>query len=296
MTAVGFAGMGRMGVPMARNILRAGNELTVWNRTRERCLSLEQEGAQVADTPAELARGVDVLVTMVADAAAAEAVLLGPNGALATLRLGAIVLEMSTIGPFAVRALAAAAAERGSQLLDAPVSGSTALAEAAGLTAMVGGDPGAFDRARPVLAAMTKAQFYLGGPGAGATMKLAVNSIIALTNEAIAEALVLAESSGVSRADAYEVLAASAIASPFVQYKQAAFLDPDSAPVGFTTTLMQKDLALALALARNRDVPMPATAAANEVLTLARRLGYGEGDLVRVADALRHHRRAEHGQ
>ena len=161
---------------------------------------------------------------------------------------------------------------------------------------MVGGDPGAFDRARPVLAAMTKAQFYLGGSGAGATMKLAVNSIIALTNEAIAEALVLAESSGVSRADAYEVLAASAIASPFVQYKHAAFLDPDSAPVGFTTTLMQKDLALALALARDRDVPMPATAAANEVLTLARRLGYGEGDLVRVADALRHDGRAEHGQ
>ena len=93
MTAVGFAGMGRMGVPMARNILRAGHALAVWNRTRGRCLPLEQEGAQVADTPAELARGVDVLVTMVADAAAADAVLLGPSGALATLRPGAIVLE-----------------------------------------------------------------------------------------------------------------------------------------------------------------------------------------------------------
>jgi 3-hydroxyisobutyrate dehydrogenase-like beta-hydroxyacid dehydrogenase len=138
-----------------------------------------------------------------------------------------------------------------------------------------------------VLAAMTKAQFYLGGSGAGATMKLAVNAIIALTNEAVAEALVLAESAGVGRADAYAVLAASAIASPFVQYKQAAFLDPDSSPVGFTTALMQKDLELALALAREHGVSMPATAAANEVLTLARRLGYGEGDLVRVADALR---------
>ena len=287
MTAVGFAGLGRMGVPMARNILRAGNELTVWNRTRERCVPLEQDGARVADTPAALARGVDVLVTMVADAAAAEAVLRGPNGALATLRPGAIVLEMSTIGPFAVRALAAATAERGCLLLDSPVSGSTALAEAAGLTAMVGGDPGAFERARPVLAAMTKAQFYLGESGAGAAMKLAVNSIIALTNEAVAEALVLAESSGIGRAAAYEVLAASAIASPFVQYKQAAFLDPDGAPVGFTTALMQKDLALALELAREHGVSMPATAAAYEVLALARRLGFGEGDLVRVADALR---------
>ena len=287
MTVVGFAGMGRMGVPMARNILRAGNELTVWNRTRERCLPLEQEGATVADTPAGLARGIDVLVTMVADAAAAEAVLCGPGGALAALRPGAIVLEMSTIGPFAARALAAEAAAHGAELLDAPVSGSTAFAEAAGLTAMVGGDPAAFERARPVLASMTKAQFYLGGSGAGATMKLAVNAIVALTNQAVAEALVLAESSGVSREDAYAVLAASAIASPFVQYKRAAFLDPDSSPVGFTTALMQKDLELALALARDRGVSMPATAAANEVLTLARSLGFGEGDLVRVADALR---------
>lgn len=287
MTAVAFAGMGRMGTPMARNILRAGHDLRVWNRSPERCAPLVAEGAGLAATPADLARGADVLVTMLADGPAVEAVLLGPHGALAQLAPGAIAIEMSTVGPVAARALAQAAAARRVELLDAPVSGSIALAESAQLTTMVGGDAAAFERARPVLAAMTKAQFHLGASGAGATMKLAVNAIIALTNEAISEGLVLAERSGVERETAYAVLAASAVASPFLVYKQAAFLDPDAAPVGFTTALMQKDLELVLELAREVGLSMPGTLAANEMLTVARRLGYGEGDLVRVADTLR---------
>ena len=287
MTAVAFAGMGRMGVPMARNLLRAGHDLTVWNRSSERCAPLAAEGAHVAATVTQLAAGTGVLVTMLADGAAVEAVLLGPDGAFAQLAPGSLVVEMSTIGPVAARALAAAAAERGIGFVDAPVSGSTALAAAAQLATMVGGAVADFERARPLLAAMTKAQFHLGAVGAGATMKLAVNAIIALTNEAIAEALVLAERCGVEPEAAYAVLAASAVASPFLQYKQAAFLDPDAAPVGFSTALMQKDLELALALARGVDLALPATAAANELLSTARRHGFADGDLVRVADALR---------
>ena len=137
------------------------------------------------------------------------------------------------------------------------------------------------------LAAMTAVQIHLGRSGSGATMKLAYNAMIALTNEAIAEALVLTERAGIAPADAYSVLSSGALASPFVDYKRAAFLDPDRQTVAFTTALMQKDLTLALELAQALDVPLPATAAANEVLSLARRLGYGDDDIARVADTLR---------
>jgi 3-hydroxyisobutyrate dehydrogenase-like beta-hydroxyacid dehydrogenase len=214
-------------------------------------------------------------------------VLLGPDGALAALAPGAVVVEMSTIGPQAARRLAAAAGERGVDLLDAPVSGSVTMAEAAKLTTMVGGPAEALERARPVLEAMTARQVHVGPSGTGAAMKLALNAVIALTNEAVGEALALAEATGIDRAVAYDVLASSAVASPFVQYKRDAYLDPEGAPVAFSVTLMQKDLALALALARDHAVPLPALAAAGEVLSLARRQGLGDADLSRVADVLR---------
>jgi len=287
MTRVGFAGLGRMGTPMARNLLRAGFELTVYNRTRERAEPLEREGARVAESPAALGRDADLLVTMVADAAAAEAVILGADGALASLAPGAIVLEMSTIGPHAARRLAAAAAEEGVELLDAPVSGSVAFAETAQLTTIVGGGRAAFERARPVLQAMTKAQLYLGPSGAGAAMKLALNSAVALSNEAIAEALALAESAGIPRADAYDVLRTSVVGSPFVEYKRAAFVAPGDTPVAFTTAQMRKDLTLALEFAEERGARMPATGTVAEVLDLANRSGLGDADLARVADVLR---------
>jgi 3-hydroxyisobutyrate dehydrogenase-like beta-hydroxyacid dehydrogenase len=287
MTNVAFAGLGRMGVPMAVNVARAGFPLRVWNRTPGPGAAVVAVGAEVAPDLAALACGADVLVTMVADAAAAEAVLLGPDGALAALAPGAVVVEMSTIGPQAARRLAAAAGERGVDLLDAPVSGSVTMAEAAKLTTMVGGPAEALERARPVLEAMTARQVHVGPSGTGAAMKLALNAVIALTNEAVGEALALAEATGIDRAVAYDVLASSAVASPFVQYKRDAYLDPEGAPVAFSVTLMQKDLALALALARDHAVPLPALAAAGEVLSLARRQGLGDADLSRVADVLR---------
>jgi 3-hydroxyisobutyrate dehydrogenase-like beta-hydroxyacid dehydrogenase len=287
MTRIGFAGLGRMGKPMARNVLRAGFELTVYNRTRQCAEPLEREGAAVAETPAALGRGADVLVTMVADAGAAEAVLLGDDGALASLAPGSIIIEMSTIGPHAARLLAAAAAGKGVDLLDAPVSGSVSVAEAAQLTTIVGGQRDAFKRARPVLEAMTKAQFYLGPSGAGAAMKLALNSAVALANEAIAEALALAEGAGIPREDAYEVLRASVVASPFLEYKRAAFIEPGQTPVAFTTAQMRKDLTLALDFAEERGVRMPATRTVAEVFDIAGRAGFGEADFARVADVLR---------
>lgn len=284
---VGFAGIGRMGLPMARNVLTAGFPLAVWNRTASRCAELAAEGARVAATPRELAEGANVVVTMVVDAAAAAAVLLGDDGVFAGLVPGAVAVEMSTIGPVAARALAAEADGRGIGFLDAPVSGSVSSAEEAALITMVGGEPEAFERARPVLAAMTKAQLHLGPSGAGAAMKLAVNSVIAVTAESIAEALVFAELSGIERAAAYEVLASGAVASPFVLYKRNAFLHPDSEPVAFTTTLMRKDVRLALEVARDLGVRLSAAEAACEVLERACAAGYGDADFSRVADVIR---------
>jgi 3-hydroxyisobutyrate dehydrogenase/2-hydroxy-3-oxopropionate reductase len=285
---VGFIGIGRMGLPMARNLLAAGFPLTVFNRTPERCEPLAAAGATVAETACELAAASDVVVTMVADADAVRALLEGPDGILLGAAPGLVLAEMSTIGPLAARELSALCAEHGVEMLDAPVSGSTAVAEAAGLAVMVGGEAAAFERARPVLAAISKAQFHLGPSGAGAAVKVGLNVIIAATTVAVSEALVLAEEAGVEREAAYEVIGSSAVASPFVEYKRAAFLDPDGTPTAFALELMAKDLGLARQLGERDGVPLLGAAASAQAIALAAGLeGRGE-DLVRVADALRH--------
>jgi 3-hydroxyisobutyrate dehydrogenase-like beta-hydroxyacid dehydrogenase len=158
---------------------------------------------------------------------------------------------------------------------------------------MVGGEAAAFERGRPVLAAMSKAQFHLGPSGAGAAMKLGLNVMIASAAHATSEALVLAEGAGIAREDAYEVIASSALASPFVDYKRAAFLDPDATPTAFALDLMAKDLALALGLGERGGVPLLAAAAASQAVAIAAGLEGGEQDLVRIADALRRVARTE---
>lgn len=284
---VGFAGIGRMGLPMARNVLDAGFPLTVFNRTPERCDPLVEAGASLAATPAELARASDVVITMVADGDAVRALLDGPDGLLEGAAQGMVLVEMSTIGPPAAREIAARCAARGVAMLDAPVSGSIAVATAGQLTVLVGGEQGPLERARPVLEAMSKAVLHLGPSGAGAAMKLGLNLIIGATVQSVSEALVLAEASGIEREAAYDAIAGSVLGSPFVAYKRDAWVDPDGTPTAFTLELMRKDLGLALELGAAAGVPLLATSAAAEGTTLAIGLEGGEGDLVRVADALR---------
>ncbi len=284
---IAFVGIGKMGLPMAGNLLRAGHVVTVFNRTPSRCDPLRDDGATIAESAAEVARDAEVLVTMLADPAAVESQILADESVLAGAPDGLVWLEMSTIGPTAARAFAERAAAAGTEMLDAPVSGSVAVAEAAGLVAILGGPEAALERARPVLEAMTKAQFHLGDSGAGAAMKLAVNVMIASQTVAISEALVLAEAAGIERADAYEVIAAGALASPFVDYKKAAFLDPDGVPAAFALDLMRKDLKLALAQGEAAGLPLFGAGASAEAVTVAAGLEGGDEDLVRVADALR---------
>jgi 3-hydroxyisobutyrate dehydrogenase-like beta-hydroxyacid dehydrogenase len=284
---VAFVGIGKMGLPMAGNVLRAGHDLTVFNRTLERCDPLRDDGATVASSAAEAVRDAEVLVTMLADPAAVESQILADEAVLSGAPEGLVWLEMSTIGPSAARTFAERAAGAGVTMLDAPVSGSVTVAEAAALVSMVGGDADALERARPVLEAMTKAHFHLGGSGAGAAMKLAINVMIASQTVAISEALVLAEAAGIERPDAYEVIAAGALASPFIDYKRAAFLDPDGTPPAFALDLMRKDLKLALEQGEAAGLPLFGATAASEAVTVAAGLEGGDQDLVRVADALR---------
>lgn len=284
---VGFAGLGRMGQPMARRLLEAGFPLSVHNRTRARAERLVADGATFAATPRELAADVDVLITMVADGDVARHVLLGEGGALAGARAGLVVIEMSTIGPVVARELVAAAAERGATLLDAPVSGSVALAQSGALTTIVGGDRATFERVRPVLAAMTARQLWLGPSGAGAAMKLALNGMLAVTAQAVGEVLAVAERNEIDPALAYDALEASAVGSPFVRYKRGSYLDPDGTPVAFSLALMQKDLELALAQARAAGVAVPLVAAADQAFTAARDRVGDDADFARVAEVAR---------
>jgi len=284
---VGFAGIGRMGLPMAGNVLDAGFPLTVFNRTPDRCDPLVEAGATLAATPAELAGASDVVITMVADGDAVRALLDGPDGLLAGAGPDLVLSEMSTIGPLAAREIAAHCAEHGVAMIDAPVSGSIAVATAGQLTILAGGEEAALERARPVLDAMSKAVLHLGPSGAGAAIKLSINLIIAATVQSVSEALVVAEASGIEREAAYDAIASSVVGSTYLDYKRDAWLDPDGTPTAFTLDLMLKDLGLALDLGAATGVPLLATSAAVNGTTLAIGLEGGDGDQVRIADALR---------
>ena len=283
---VGFIGLGRMGLPMALSLSRAGYPLTVYNRTKEKAAPLVEVGATVVDSLGEVARAVEVIITMVSDSAALRAVVLGKDGLLKDLQSNAVLIDMSTGDPKVTREVAEAIQAQGAHMLDAPVSGSTALAEQATLSVMVGGDEAVHDRVRDVLLAIGNRTTHVGPNGAAAAMKLAVNIVIGVTMQVLAESVVLAEQAGIARETAIEVLSNSAVASPFLKYKAPQLLEP-LGPAAFTTSLMQKDFTLALEMARDVGVPLPTTATANEILTMARGLGFGDHDFAAVTDVIK---------
>ncbi|MFI5292581.1 MAG: NAD(P)-dependent oxidoreductase [Candidatus Limnocylindrales bacterium] len=258
MTAVALLGTGHMGSAMARALADDGHSLVLWNRSPDRAAALAADlGASLAGTPAEAAGQVDVVVSMLADDDAVRDVHLGPDGSLSGVRSSGVVVDMSTVRPTVIRELEAPARARGAGILDAPVSGSVSLAEKGELTVMVGGTADDLERARPVLESIGSRVLHIGGLGAGATIKLAVNALVYSINQGVAEALVLAERAGLERSAAYEVFATSAVAAPFVIYKRAAFEQPDEAPTAFSIELAAKDLRLILDLADETGTPMP---------------------------------------
>jgi len=247
-----------MGVRMAANIARSGFPLLVYNRTRAKAEAFAKStNATVASSPAEMAGACDVLITMVSDGSVVEEIYGGPGGVLENLGPGIIAVEMSTIGPEAVLSLSSKLEARGGRLVDAPVSGSVAFAESAMLTVMAGGSADDVNAVRPVLETMSSKIFHLGPVGAGAAMKLAVNTIVYALSGALSEGLVLAERAGIARSAAYEVFSSSAIAAPFVHYRRAAFERPEETPVGCRLALAQKDMDLILALAERLELALP---------------------------------------
>lgn len=288
MAIVGLVGAGRMGSAMARAIRAAGHDLVVWNRTRAAAAELAGElaGRAVA-RPADVAAAADVTISMLADGDAVDAVYGGPEGLIAGVRHGSVLVDSSTVPPAVLRGHERAIRQRGAGVLDAPVSGSVALAENGKLTLMIGGEADDLSRARPVLEAYGSTIFHLGPLGSGAAMKLAVNTVIFGLNQALAEGLVLAERAGIPRDRAYDVLAASAVGAPYVGYKRAAFLDPDGTPVAFAIDLAAKDLRLIAELATAVGLSMPQATTNLAVIDAAIAAGAGERDFSEVASHLR---------
>ncbi len=276
---------------MATNIAAAGFPLVVWNRTASKSETLaDRSGARVAASPAILAAEAEVVITMVADGDVLLDLYTGPCGMARSLRAGTVCVDMSTISPGQAAELAAAVAGAGSSFIDAPVSGSVALAEAGTLTVMAGGEARDIETARPVLETMSARIYHMGPVGSGATIKLAVNSIVYGLGQAVSEALVLAEAAGIERARAYEVFANSAIAAPFVHYRQEAFLKPGEVPVAFRMVLARKDLDLALALAESVGAALPQGELNRMVIAEAIEAGFGDHDMSAVAEHLRSER------
>jgi len=285
---IGFIGLGRMGVPMASNLVEAGFTLGVWNRTSAKAEAFASDtGATVFPTARDLAAASDVVITMVADGSALEAIYAGADGVVAGLRAGSVTIDMSTVGPGAIARLAEQVRAAGSQMVDAPVSGSTAAATARKLMIMAAGEEAAVDLVTPILAAMGSPVVKVGRSGDGATMKLAINSIIYAINEAVSEAMVLAENAGIDRSVALDAFASSAANSPMLSYRRALYENPGSGPVTFTVDLASKDLRLVLELAAATGTPMPAAETNLAVMDATSRAGMGDDDMGTTAEYLR---------
>jgi len=283
--SVGFIGLGIMGEPMALNLVKAGYEVTVYNRTPEKAEPLKKAGAKVAATPAEAARNADYVVSIVSDSAASEEVFLGKDGALQTVKPGAIVIDSATISPVVSRKLACATAGKKAGFLDAPVTGSKLGAEKGELTFMIGGERETFDRALPLLKVLGKKHIYCGGYGAGLSAKLAQNAIQSTMVEIFCEGFVLAVKSGVRPEVMMEIVQNSMARAALTDFKAPFIFKGDFTPY-FPLKWMHKDVALAMEAAFAQGVPMPVSAAVKEVYAAARAQGKGDLDYAAVVTYL----------
>ena len=271
-TSIGFIGMGHMGSHMALRLLSQGYALTVYDRTREKTRSIAQQRAQVAETPRAVAAASNIILSSVADDAALEAVMLGPDGILAGARPGTICIEMSTVSPAIIRRMALLAKEHGVQLIDAPVSGSVPQVDAGSLVIFIGGKQEAYLASKPILDVLGTKHFYMGSNGMGIMMKLVVNALLGLSLQAIAEALALGEKAGLERTQLIRVLEETSIVSP---RQKTALENAESRqyPANFPLPLMFKDFGLILRLASELAVPMPTTAAAQQAYAIGQAKG-----------------------
>lgn len=284
--SVALLGLGTMGAGMAANLLKAGFPLAVYNRSRAKAEAFAAQGARVAETPADAARGASVIVSMLADDAASRAVWLGRDGALAAAEKGAVLLDSSTVSPAWIAELGKAANERGLELLDAPVTGSKMQAAGGQLTFLVGGSAAALEKARPVLEAMGKEIVYLGPVGSGAKMKLLNNFLCGVQVASLAEGIAWLERSGLDAEKALDLLKRGAPGSPLLANLSSRMRSRDYA-VNFHLKLMSKDLQYAVEAAAESGVDLTTAANARSLFEQATAEGLGEKDMSAVVEPLR---------
>jgi 3-hydroxyisobutyrate dehydrogenase len=282
---IGFIGLGIMGRGMARNLLKAGFDLRVWNRTASRMDDLVAQGAVAADSPADLASSRDVIITCVSDTPDVEAVILGDSGVIHGVQPGALVIDMSTISPKTTREIMEKLAEINVHMLDAPISGGSEGAARGTLSIMVGGDPDQFERALPVFQAMGKAITHVGGHGAGQTVKL-VNQILVVINMlGVSEALLFAQAGGLDLGKTLDAVSQGAAGSWMLSNRGPQVMERDWRP-GFTIDLQQKDLRLVLAAADEMGIPSIATSLVFNLYRTLQAQGLGDEGNHALAKAL----------
>ena len=282
---LGMAGLGRMGVPMAKNLINAGFDIQVWNRNPERSASFATEmQCQIAQTPEALASTCDIVITMLADDAASQDVYLGESGLLKGKK-AMVFIEMSTVSPNWINRLQSQSSR--AAIIDAPVSGATQAAQAGKLMIMVGGSEEIAQPLLPIFDALGEKTIILGKQSAGAMMKLAINSVIHSLNQAAAESLNLAQAAGIELPLAYEALESSAACAPMLRYRKPLYLDERAHQVTFTVGLAAKDVDLATRLARSLDVQMPQAELNLGILNQASQNGYANRDMASVISYLK---------
>jgi len=285
MANLGYVGLGVMGGRMAARLIGKGHTVTGYNRTRSKAQWLIDKTMRWGGTPREVMESSDVTFAMVTDSTALDAIAYGPDGLLAAITPGKVLVDMSTVSPATSRALAEQVRSQGGQMLDCPVSGSVLTLEQGKLTMMVGGDRPTYEQVLPLLLDIGPKATWVGANGTAVSMKIALNLSIGVQLLAFSEGILLAEKSGIDRRTAVEVFTNSALASPMLGYRGPMVLHlPDEA--WFNVRMMQKDTTLALELGRALGVPLPTTAIANEFLTAARGIGLEEKDCAAVFHVL----------
>ncbi|MBW2065270.1 MAG: NAD(P)-dependent oxidoreductase [Deltaproteobacteria bacterium] len=274
---IGWIGLGKMGIPMSTNLIKAGFPVTVYNRTKEKTKELVDQGAEVADSPKTLAEGKDVVISMIADDGALEAVSYASEGAFQNAAPGLIYVDMSTVSPDASAKVAEEAEKKGIKYLRAPVSGSTALAQAGTLTIFVSGPKDAYDRCVEVFEVMGQKSFHVGTGEEARYLKLVLNMMVGLTSAMVAEALTFGEAGGMDWGQMIDIVNNSVVASPLVGYKAQMLKDRNFSPA-FTASQMAKDFDIALDAAKSNNVLMPMTSLIRQFYGAMMATGRGELD------------------
>lgn len=283
---IGFLGLGIMGSPMAHNLIKAGCDVTVWNRTTSKCESLLNIGAKYGSSPENVASTCDVTFSMLADPGSAMEVACGKQGAVHGLGPGKGYVDVSTVDGETSKAIGIAIKATGAQFLEAPVSGSKKPAEEGKLIFLTAGDKSLYHEVAPFLDIMGKSRFYLGDVGNGAAMKLVVNMIMGSMMASFSEGLILGEKLGLDPSVLVEVISQGAISAPMFSMKGPSMVKASYA-TAFPLKHQQKDLRLALAMAEEVSQPTPIAAAANELYKVAKAHGLGEEDFSAVIEALK---------